>query len=192
LIGEVTKQQYRKKMSALRSGLKQDQITAKSLKIMDGFLAIPGLESYVNYLAYLPVNNEVDTRPLLTRLISLDKNVYIPRCYVEGERGMDFLHITGFLDLKPGYCGIDEPCPDSSEIFVNQGLALCILPGLAFDRLGYRLGYGRGFFDRYLSSLPGPRPLLIGFAYDFQVVDNLPRDAWDVPVDMVITETLSG
>ena len=185
----MTKQQYRRKMSALRLRLKQEEVAAGSRKITESFFNLPGLENYLHYLAYLPVNNEVDTRPLLSRLISLGKKVYVPRCDA-GQGKMNFYRIACFSNLKPGYCGIDEPCPDSSEIFINQGraAAVCILPGLAFDHAGYRVGYGRGFFDRYLQQLAGPMPLLVGFAYDFQMVDSLPGDDWDIPVDMVITD----
>jgi 5-formyltetrahydrofolate cyclo-ligase len=184
----MTKKQYRQKMLALRSGLYQSEVSLKSRKVMEGFLGLEGLEERKDYLAYLPVRNEVDTRPLLSRLIDMDKNVYVPKCDKACEGKMDFFRLTLFSDLKPGYHGIDEPCPDSAALFVNNGRAVCILPGLAFDRSGYRLGYGRGFFDRYLKSLPGPGPVLVGFAYDFQIVDSLPRDDWDVPVDMVITD----
>lgn len=175
-------------MIASRSCLDVAQVETRSRKITERFLDFPGLEDYLYYLAYLPINKEVDTRPLLSLLLDQDKEVYVPRCRGENQGCMDFFRITGLEDLKPGYRGIDEPCPDPSNLFVNQGRALCVLPALAFDRQGCRLGYGQGFFDRYLKSLPGPRPLLIGFAYEFQVVDHLPADEWDVPVDMVITE----
>lgn len=175
-------------MIALRSGLDADQVETRSRKITQRFLDFPGLKDYLYYLSYLPVNKEVDTRPLLSVLLDQGRKVYVPRCRTEEQGCMDFYRITGFEDLVPGYCGIDEPCPDPTKLFVNQGQALCVLPALAFDRQGYRLGYGQGFYDRYLKSLTGPRPLLIGFAYDFQVVDQLPADKWDVPVNMVITE----
>ncbi|MFP4127978.1 MAG: 5-formyltetrahydrofolate cyclo-ligase [Desulfonatronovibrio sp.] len=184
----MTKQEYRKKMMAQRSRLDAGQVESKSRKITERFLDFPGVEDYLYYLAYLPVNKEVDTRFLVSLLLDQGRKVYVPRCHTQKQGRMDFYRITGLEDLKPGYCGIDEPCPDASDFFINQGQTLCILPGLAFDRQGCRLGYGQGFFDRYLKSLPGPRPLLIGFAYDFQVVNHLPADEWDVPVDIIITE----
>lgn len=184
----MTKKQYRQKMLALRSGLAQALAWDKSQEIIQRFMGLEGLMEFRDYLTYLPVRNEVDTRPLLTRLMNMDKRVYVPRCDLECKGKMDFFLIRGFSELKPGYQGIDEPCPDSSPVFANQGRAVCILPGLAFDRSGCRLGYGLGFFDRYLKNLSGPAPVLVGLAYDFQVVETLPRDEWDVPMDIVITD----
>lgn len=184
----MTKQEYREKMSTLRYGLKQAQVTVRSQKVTEKFFSLPGSEDYSHYLVYLPINNEVDTRLLLSRLFSLDKNVYVPRCHSHIQGRMDYFRISNFSDLRQGYCGIDEPCPESSALFLNQAEAMCILPGLAFDRKGFRLGYGRGYFDRYLKFLDGPMPVLTGFAYDFQIVDFLPVDEWDIPVHMVITD----
>jgi 5-formyltetrahydrofolate cyclo-ligase len=184
----MTKKQYRQKMLTLRSGLAQDRMEEKSSRIIQRFISLEGLMEFRDYLAYVPIRNEVDTSPLITRLMNVDKRVYAPRCDPQCEGRMDFFLIRDFSELKPGYQGIDEPCPDSSRVFVNHDRAVCILPGLAFDRSGYRLGYGLGFFDRYLKKLSGPAPLLVGLAYDFQVVETLPGDEWDVPVDIVVAE----
>jgi 5-formyltetrahydrofolate cyclo-ligase len=184
----MTKEQYRHKMFALRSGLKQEQVDSRSQKVVERFLSFSELQKYSNYLAYLPINKEVDTTSLLSRLLGLGKNVYLPRCHEDLVGQMDFFRIFNFSDLRPGYCGIYEPCLDLSMLYINHDRALCILPGLAFDRKGFRLGYGRGFFDRYFKSLQGPMPFLTGFAYDFQVVDFLPADEWDIPVDLVVSD----
>ncbi len=175
-------------MSGLRAALSENDVKAASMKVMERFFRFLHVDDFHHFLAYLPINNEVDTRPLITELMSRQKKVFAPRCDPAREGCMDYYLIRDFSALKPGYCGIAEPCPDSSDLFINNGQALCILPGLAFDRQGYRLGYGLGFFDRYLNSLVGPKPFLTGFAYNFQVVESLPVDDWDMPVDMVINE----
>jgi 5-formyltetrahydrofolate cyclo-ligase len=184
----MTKEQYRHKMFALRSGLKKEQVDARSQKVVERFLSFCELQNFSNYLGYLPINNEVDTTSLLLRLLGLGKNVYLPKCHKDLKGRMDFFRIINFSDLRRGYCGIYEPCPDPSLLYINHDRALSILPGLAFDRKGFRLGYGRGFFDRYFKSLQGPRLFLAGFAYDFQVVDSLPADEWDIPVDLVVSD----
>ncbi|MCA1743785.1 MAG: 5-formyltetrahydrofolate cyclo-ligase [Desulfonatronovibrio sp.] len=184
----MTKKDYRKKMTSIRVSLGKEQVSEKSSKISGMFLNWINLSRYQSFLVYLPIKNEVDTRPLIEDLLKAGKRIYAPRCSQEHSGCMDFYMVSGLFELSPGYCGIAEPCSNSSALYVHKGPSVCILPGLAFDHQGQRLGYGQGFFDRYLQELPGPKPLLIGFAYDFQVVDVLPGDEWDVPVDAVITD----
>ncbi|RQD64695.1 MAG: 5-formyltetrahydrofolate cyclo-ligase [Desulfonatronovibrio sp. MSAO_Bac4] len=184
----MTKNDYRQKISSLRLAMSQGQVSEKSSKISRVFLNWIDLDKYQSFLVYLPIKNEVDTKPLIENLLQTGKKIYAPRCSQEHSGCMDFYMLSDLSELSPGYCGIAEPCSNSSALYVNTGPSVCILPGLAFDHQGQRLGYGHGFFDRYLRELPGPKPLLIGFAYDFQVVDALPGDDWDVPVDAVITD----
>ncbi|WP_051617485.1 5-formyltetrahydrofolate cyclo-ligase [Desulfonatronovibrio hydrogenovorans] len=183
----MTKQDIRQKMLLARAGLTRDEVARKSRRIIRNFLDLPLMGQYPACLVYLPVRNEVDTRSLILEMVARSKEVYAPKCDCTSCT-MDYYRVTGLDSLEPGSFGIDEPCPDSAQKFINKSKAMCILPGLAFDRCGVRLGYGRGFFDRYLSGLTGPKPLLIGFGYDFQVTDQLPRDEWDVPVDMIVAE----
>lgn len=185
----MTKKEYRSKIKSIRISLSKEVVSEKSSKISSRFLNWIDKDKYQSFLVYLPIKNEVDTRFLIESLIEAGKKIYAPRCSQEHNRRMDFYEVSDLSDLSPGYCGIAEPCSNSSKLYVNTGPSVCILPGLAFDLKGQRLGYGQGFFDRYLSELPGPKPLLIGFAYDFQVVDALPGDKWDIPVDAVVTES---
>lgn len=169
--------------------MNKDLVSEKSSKISKKFLNWIDMDKYQSFLVYLPINNEVDTRSLIDSLLKAGKKIYAPRCSQKRRGCMDFYEVSDLTELSPGYCGIAEPCSSSSKLYVNTGSSVCILPGLAFDRNGQRLGYGQGFFDRYLCELPGPRLQLIGFAYDFQVVDALLRDKWDIPVDAVVTES---
>ncbi len=184
----MDKQDIRQKMLSIRAGLSREQVAGKSRRIVRTFLDLPQVGQCSECLIYLPVRKEVDTRPLVQELIVRKKKVYVPRCESITGCSMDFFRITDLGALQSGSFGIDEPCPDPDLRFTGENMALCVLPGLAFDRQGVRLGYGRGFFDRYLAGLAFLRPLLIGFGYAFQIIDRLPEDDWDVPVDLIITE----
>ena len=90
-------------------------------------------------------------------------------------------------NLSPGVFGIMEPLPDAKEIPCQDFYVICV-PGLAFDRTGARLGYGKGYYDRFLQSAPGARrPVLIGVGYDFQLLESIPQDGHDQRLDYIIT-----
>ena len=90
-------------------------------------------------------------------------------------------------DLHPGYKGIPEPSEDASRQVLENELGLIIAPGLAFDKRGYRIGYGKGFYDRFLFGLSQKVPA-VGLAFDFQVVPTLPVSPGDFPLDLIITD----
>ena len=127
---------------------------------------------------YLPYNQEVRTIPMLARAIADGKRVAVPKVY--GET-MKFLYITDLSQIAPGYAGIPEPIADGPE--ADDPSALVLMPGLAFDPQGHRIGYGGGFYDRFLASEPHPT---IALCYDFQLVDSLPTETHDIPVDVVL------
>ncbi len=184
----MNKDECRRRMLETRAGLTRDQTKASSLKATANLLRVLDIDSCISFLVYLPIRNELDTRPFISTLLSRGKKVYAPRCSRDRQGDMEFYRVDGLEELSPGYCGIDEPGPSPERLFMNTDKSVCILPGLAFDRQGMRVGYGRGFYDRYLQSLRGPKPYLAGFVHDFQIVDKILRDRWDVPVDVVVTE----
>ena len=128
---------------------------------------------------YLPYNQEVRTVPMLEQAIRDGKRVAVPKVYGEEMR---FIYITDFSQVSDGYCGIPEPLFD--EPVAEDKDALVLMPGLAFDREGHRIGYGGGFYDRFLSAEPN-HPT-VALCYDFQLVEELPTEEFDIPVDFVI------
>lgn len=150
---------------------------------------------------YMPTRYEADTALLLAAARRAGKEVFLPRV-LQGQPGMmDFARCRGEHELVCGAYGIMEPDPSLPACaFVTpaegppEGPALApelfVIPGVAFDRVGRRLGYGGGYYDRFLSS-----PLLraggrfVGLAYGFQVVDELPAEPWDQPVDALCTDS---
>ena len=111
-----------------------------------------------------------------------EKRVFLPR--VNGSR-MDFYEISDITELSPGAFGIYEPDIEGKEPDYSKN-GLLIMPGVAFDSLGNRIGFGGGFYDKYLSE--GGRFLKIALAYDFQILENLPAEEHDEKTDIVVTE----
>ena len=130
-------------------------------------------------VAYYPLSDEVDIRPLLDEWIAEGKTVFLPK--VTGDDTMELRRYTGRDDMHEGAFHILEP---EGEQFANDvSIDVILVPGVAFDAEGHRLGRGRGYYDRFLSSFPSE---FIGVCFDFQKVDEVPIDAFDIPVDEVI------
>ena len=133
-------------------------------------------------LCYSAFGNEVSTRALIDKAYADGKNVYFPR--VEGDE-MNFYRVYSLEDMKDGYKGIREPFYLDNK-YNNTSGAICIVPGVVFGRDGYRIGYGKGFYDRYLSRFPGLYK--IGICFEVQLVDSVPIGPYDVQMDEIICE----
>lgn len=130
---------------------------------------------------YAPIKNEVETKLLFMKALESGYSVYFPRV----EQGLRFYEVQEPSDLQKGAWGIPEPkdsCPPLEKL---EDLGLIVAPGIVFDKKGHRLGYGKAFYDNLLKNFPNRT---VGLAYDFQVVDELPADAWDCQLKKVITE----
>lgn len=128
---------------------------------------------------YLPYNQEVRTVPMLERALAEGKRVAVPKVY--GEQ-MRFIYMTDLSRVVKGYAGIPEPVAD--EPVAEDPTALVLMPGLAFDPQGHRIGYGGGFYDRFLAQEPTHPTLAL--CYDFQVLPSLETERFDIPVDTVL------
>ncbi len=140
-------------------------------------------------LTYVSMGFEVDTRHLIQYAWDAGKAVFAPRCV--GLRTMRWFQIESFTGLQKSSFGVEEPLEDSSVEYIpsSDENALALVPGLAFDLQGYRLGYGGGFYDTFLAQFSG---LSFGLCRSIQLVDNLRTQGvigeYDKPVDYVITE----
>lgn len=134
--------------------------------------------------AYVSKPIEVDTIALIEAAWANRKRVAVPRCIPE-TFGMEFYYITSFSDLQPGSFGVLEPAAERCSPVPPGTPGLCIVPGLGFDTQGYRLGYGKGYYDRFLSGFQGRT---VGICYSGCVQWNLPHGYYDRPVDLLITE----
>ncbi|WP_342774125.1 5-formyltetrahydrofolate cyclo-ligase [Lysinibacillus telephonicus] len=128
---------------------------------------------------------EVDTKEIIESLWSNNKKVVVPKCNPK-ERSMDFYAIQHFQQLESVYMDLLEPIPEVTEHVAAEEIDCIIVPGIVFDCYGYRIGYGGGYYDRYLEQFKGP---LISLAFDIQIVESIPYEPHDLPIDLIITES---
>ncbi len=142
-------------------------------------------EKSLNIILYLPNDNEVDLTPLLT--LHSDKNYFLP-CLTP-EKILFFKAYSSNADLSPNSLGIPEPT--EGAIISAENADLVCVPLVGFSSTGERLGMGGGYYDRTFAfkiKQPKAKPYLLGIAYEFQKVENLPHSSWDVKLDGIITE----
>lgn len=135
-------------------------------------------------LVYVSMPIEVDTREIISKALSDGKRVAVPRC-VPGTREMEFYLIESLDELSPGTFGVLEPVPNPGRLLRDFSHSICVVPALACDRNGYRLGYGGGYYDRFLRDYPGEKVLIL---YKCCLVAHLWHGRFDVPVDRIVTE----
>lgn len=153
--------------------------------IADKIISMPEFMDNSNVYSYMAFRNEVGTDYVIKYALNCGKKVAIPK--VTGD-DMKFyvLPQENFSEkLEKGYMGIIEPALDLDILSENKGII--IVPGMAFDRKGSRIGYGRGFYDRFLAK--NPNLIKIGIAFDFQLFDEIEINQFDIPMDYIITET---
>ena len=134
-------------------------------------------------LLYYPINDEIDILKLARRALDDKKRIAFPRCDKETKK-MTFHTVTSLSELAEGAYNIPEP-KATAPIVNNACAALCVVPALAVDKDGFRLGYGGGYYDRFLDSFDGITAVLV---YDRFTFDELPADEYDMTVDIIITE----
>ncbi|MEG1741428.1 MAG: 5-formyltetrahydrofolate cyclo-ligase [Acetivibrio sp.] len=175
----MDKNTVRKKMLEQRNRLTRDQITEGGEIIKNLLMKNPiWIDKQVVYL-YASFGSEVSTKAIFEYCVKEGKKTAFPR--VANSKNMDFYEVKDFNQLKAGFHGIYEPEENCKEI---KEPGLMILPGLAFDKKGNRLGYGAGYYDRYLCRHPHHKT--VGIAYDFQMVETLYPEMTDVPVNEVL------
>ncbi len=135
-------------------------------------------------LCYVSGALEVGTRQLLEAAFAAGKQVAVPRC-VPGTRQMEFYIIDSPDALAPGAYGIPEPQPDPAGLVTDFARSLCVVPALALDRFGYRLGFGKGYYDRFLSAYPGET---LSICYESCLSKGLPHGKYDQKIPLIVTE----
>lgn len=176
------KRNLRRALLEKRSSLSFEMRRKKDSALCERFLASEEFLSCDSLLAYYPIRNEIDVLPIVEKAFSMGKRVAFPKCQKDGA--MDFYYVNSIMDLEDGAYGIKEP-KESCELFSGREKSLCILPALAFDRAGYRLGYGGGYYDRFLFRF---NLTTVGLVYEEFLFDELPKDEHDKKASMLIKE----
>jgi len=175
----MDKKELRKQIREQKRAMTPEQIEQASAKLAELFFATDFYKHATTLYGYLPYNQEVRTVPILERALADGKKVAVPKVY--GDE-MKFIYLTDLTQVAPGCMGIPEPVAD--EPVADDPTALVLMPGLAFDREGHRIGYGGGFYDKFLSAEPEHPTLAL--CYAFQVLPHLETEAFDIPVDRVL------
>jgi len=165
-----------------RCALSDDEIKQKSLLISENLFRLDSFKLAKRIALYSPILNEVRTNRVFLKSIEMEKEVYFPR--VNGS-SLDFYRIHDLKQLKPGKFGVLEPECNLFKIDPLQ-INLFIIPGLAFDNSGNRLGFGKGYYDRILINIPEQNR--VGLSYSFQILDSVPANDNDQKVGIIVTE----
>lgn len=182
------KKQLRKAMLQKRKELSDSETAAKNSAITEKLLSLEKIQSADLILPFVSAKGEVGTRELIARCLDAGKTVAVPRC-INGSN-MEFCVIHTFDDLEKGMYGIDEP-KEYCEVIKAEDAenSVLIVPALCFNAKGYRLGYGKGYYDRFISRYKG---YTVGVCYSEFITDDIPVDEYDRCVDIVITEKQKG
>ena len=181
------KETLRKNMLLQRKNMDIDNVNALSNKIMCTLIELPQFKDCKNIMLYISFNKEVDTYPLANFCLNNDKTVIAPYC-IQTERKIIPFKINNLTnDLTKSTFGVMEPKHDSLQKANLKDIDLIIVPGVVFDENCNRIGFGAGYYDRFLPKKQKNTPT-IGIAYDYQIVDKVPTGKYDVPLDFIITE----
>ena len=175
----MRKEELRQQIKQLKRQFTPAQLEALSLPVLARLR--PLLAEAQTIMAYYSLPDEVCTHQLIDELVAEGKTVLLPK--VLDDETMELRRYTGRHDLREGAFHIMEPI---GALFTSSAIDIALIPGVAFDAFGHRLGRGRGYYDRFLSSLRTVPTELIGLCFDFQKVPEVPVDANDIPVDLVI------
>lgn len=175
----MDKQALRKEIRDKKRAMTEAEIVAASQRLAELFVASEAYRQAKTIYGYLPYNQEVRTVPILQQALADGKRVAVPKCYGDEMR---FIYLEDLSQVEKGYCGIPEPIAD--EPVADDKTALVLMPGLAFDPQGHRMGYGGGFYDKFLEKEPN-HPT-IALCYGFQMLEHLETEAHDIPVDTVL------
>lgn len=178
-----SKAEARKHFSSLRASITEEERKTKSIAICKKISTLIEFEKCDTLFLYAPIKNEAD--PLMLFDIAKKHGVRLAfPISITSTFELDFRFINSLDELEVGAYGIREPRKDAPKAFFTEH-SICIVPALAFDSFGHRLGYGKGFYDRFLNNFIG---LSVGITFNELKCSSLPHESTDVPVNIIITD----
>ena len=184
---DLEKRQIRQNILDIRDNMSVSEIDKLSEKIISTLVKLPVFKNSSNIMLYLSFNNEVDSFRLIDYCKRYNKRVIVPFCIKNGTKIVP----TEIKDVKKGLVrssfGFMQPKRDMVKPVDIENIDLIVVPGISFDRRCYRIGYGAGYYDRFLGKLNFKIPT-VGLAYDFQIISSAPTEYHDIPLDYVVTE----
>lgn len=177
-----TKQKIRQQILSLRQIQSSSEKSRKEIAIHQQVLALPIFQTAQKVLLYASFKGEVSLKPIKEFCIQ-NKKLILPKVIANNQLSLH--QITNLNQLQPGFAQIPEVSTDSPTITTSE-IDFAIIPGVAFDKFGNRVGFGQGYYDRLLQKLSCP---IVAVAFDFQVIATLPTEPHDQKVNYLITET---
>lgn len=185
-MDEMTeKREIRKRIMALRNAMPAEAIAAKSGEIVRRLKELPEIRESSTLMVFLNFRSEVVTDGLIEWGWDTGKRIVVPLCRPE-NREMTPCRIDSFADLETGHYGIREPRADRLRFVPPEEIDTVLVPAVAFDRRGYRVGYGGGYYDRFLPK--APQAARIGAVFACQIVPEVPIDLYDAQAQRIVTE----
>jgi len=168
-----------------RDALSADEIAARSAAAGERLLSLPEISAARLILFFVSFGSEIDTVPMISRSLAAGKRIAVPRVERRARKLMPYEVRDLQSDLEPGAYGILEPKPDRPPARLDE-IDVVIVPAVAWDEEGFRVGYGAGYYDRFLPEVP--QAVRIGLGFELQVRSDVPRGPNDLPVDILVTE----
>ena len=178
----IYKTELRQQIKQTRRDMPDEERCALDAAVLKNLLHLREYKLCDKVLCYVSTDIEVDTRAFIDRALADGKQVAVPRCLPDAQ--MEFHYIGSLSELSPGAFSVLEPSPDA-PVARSDERTLLIVPALAIDRRGYRLGYGKGYYDRYISDFAG---ITVGVCYSRNKLENIYHGRYDRPVSIVVTE----
>lgn len=183
----MNKKELRNKYLKMRKNLQYEEVEKKSKNIIQKLMDTAWYRQSSTIMSYIDFRNEVITRSFIKHALKDNKRIIVPITDMSSK----ILILSELKDFDNELCqssyGILEPKKEYVRVVSCNLLDLVLVPGLAFDTSGYRIGYGGGYYDRLLQRLP-QKTITIGLAFEFQIVGNIPVESFDRKVDFIITE----
>ncbi len=181
------KKEIRKKILQLKESLSEQEIQKKSSAIFNTLSNMKLYTNANNVMLYVSFGSEVLTKPIIDDLLQQGKRVFVPVA-VPKTKELIVSELKSFEDdLEIGHFGVMEPKKDALRPVDPTIIDLIVVPGVAFDKEGYRVGYGGGYYDRFIPRLTDQTPK-VSLAFEMQLIDKVPTDKYDIPVEYIITE----
>lgn len=181
----MEKRDYRKQVQQQLAHMTYQTYRKRSLNLAEKLLQEPSIQQANTIAITLSNQPEVDTTLIIEQLWKLNKQVAIPKCH-PADRSMQFYIIDSFAQTERAFKNILEPIPELTEAIGKDAIDVIVVPGVVFDREGYRIGFGGGYYDRFLLGFDGKR---IALAFEEQLLNSIPKESHDLPVHILLTDS---
>lgn len=178
-IKKELRKTLREKRKNMDKKLQKDEFIRENLICSDLYLDAKQV------LFYACLDDEINIDECIADALLLGKKAALPVC-IDEQGNMEFYYINSLSDLKIGFFGVREPDTEKCEKVTDFSDSVCIVPAIAYDKNGYRLGYGKGYYDRFLKN---NSLISVGVCYNELIEDNLPQDEYDVSVNYIVTQS---